>query len=146
MPDKDAKECYDCAVAFTSWRRKHHCRICGAIFCSRCASNLVPGQRFGSAGYIRVCNICLAKLEPIPDAPPRALGRDDVEDDSVSRCRSQSPDHVLVHRTRGSNGVSWMHCWYISGISRRRKRDRVFIYLGHGHMLLASLPVEVKRL
>lgn len=30
MPDEDAKECYDCGSRFTAWRRKHHCRICGA--------------------------------------------------------------------------------------------------------------------
>lgn len=30
MEDSNAKECYDCKSVFTTWRRKHHCRICGA--------------------------------------------------------------------------------------------------------------------
>ncbi|CAH7667084.1 hypothetical protein PPACK8108_LOCUS1470 [Phakopsora pachyrhizi] len=80
MPDKDAKECYDCAVAFTSWRRKHHCRICGAIFCARCASNLISGNRFASSGYIRVCNICLANLEPESGDPSNY--KDDTEEEN----------------------------------------------------------------
>ena len=29
MDDENAKECYDCKSVFTTWRRKHHCRICG---------------------------------------------------------------------------------------------------------------------
>ena len=29
MDDDLCKECYDCKSTFTTWRRKHHCRICG---------------------------------------------------------------------------------------------------------------------
>jgi 1-phosphatidylinositol-3-phosphate 5-kinase len=31
MDDENAKECYDCKSTFTTWRRKHHCRICGML-------------------------------------------------------------------------------------------------------------------
>ncbi|KAJ3845538.1 hypothetical protein F5878DRAFT_599054 [Lentinula raphanica] len=62
MDDENAKECYDCKSMFTTWRRKHHCRICGQIFCSRCASNVIKGSRFGHDGRVRVCNLCLEKL------------------------------------------------------------------------------------
>ncbi len=34
MDDDNAKECYLCKSVFTTWRRKHHCRICGASDCS----------------------------------------------------------------------------------------------------------------
>jgi len=34
----------------------------GQIFCSRCASNIIPGSRFGHDGMIRICNLCLEKL------------------------------------------------------------------------------------
>jgi hypothetical protein len=43
MADENCKECYDCKSVFTTWRRKHHCRICGQIFCSRCAPNIIKG-------------------------------------------------------------------------------------------------------
>ncbi|KAJ4485636.1 hypothetical protein J3R30DRAFT_3440944 [Lentinula aciculospora] len=62
MDDENAKECYDCKSIFTTWRRKHHCRICGQIFCSRCASNVIKGSRFGHDGRVRICNLCLDKL------------------------------------------------------------------------------------
>ncbi|OSD06137.1 hypothetical protein PYCCODRAFT_1361249 [Trametes coccinea BRFM310] len=76
MDDELCKECYDCKSVFTTWRRKHHCRICGQIFCSRCASNIIKGARFGQEGMVRVCNLCLDKLAKVDD--------DDDEDDRRS--------------------------------------------------------------
>ncbi|EFI28703.1 1-phosphatidylinositol-3-phosphate 5-kinase [Coprinopsis cinerea okayama7 len=67
MDDENAKECYDCKSVFTTWRRKHHCRICGQIFCSRCASNGIKGGRFGLNGMIRVCNLCREKLATVDE-------------------------------------------------------------------------------
>ncbi|EPT03489.1 hypothetical protein FOMPIDRAFT_1058729 [Fomitopsis schrenkii] len=67
MDDKLCKECYDCKSVFTAWRRKHHCRICGQVFCSRCASNVIKGARFGQEGMVRICNLCLDKLAKVND-------------------------------------------------------------------------------
>lgn len=33
--------------------------LTGQIFCSRCASNIIKGSRFGQDGMIRICNLCL---------------------------------------------------------------------------------------
>ncbi|KAF8870088.1 hypothetical protein BD779DRAFT_1479189 [Infundibulicybe gibba] len=51
MDDGNCKERYDCTSAFTTWRWKHHHRICGQIFCSRCALN-IKGSRFGHEGML----------------------------------------------------------------------------------------------
>ncbi|CAG9561466.1 unnamed protein product [Danaus chrysippus] len=58
MPDDISRECYECAVRFSALRRRHHCRVCGQIFCSRCCSQRVPGHIFGCAGGLRVCTYC----------------------------------------------------------------------------------------
>eukprot|EP00795_Rhopilema_esculentum_P013781 gene13781-4710_t len=58
MPDEHCKECYECGGKFNTFRRRHHCRVCGQIFCSRCCSQEVPGQTMGFGGNIRVCNYC----------------------------------------------------------------------------------------
>ncbi|WFD44417.1 1-phosphatidylinositol-3-phosphate 5-kinase [Malassezia psittaci] len=63
MADKTAKECRDCLLPFTPLRRRHHCRICGQIFCYKCCSNIVPGDRFGHADTVRTCNQCKRMLE-----------------------------------------------------------------------------------
>lgn len=58
MPDSKAKECYDCTQKFSTFRRKHHCRLCGQIFCSRCCNQVVPGKIIKCAGDLKVCNYC----------------------------------------------------------------------------------------
>ena len=39
----------------------------GQVFCSRCASNIIKGARYGHDGMIRVCNLCLEKLSGVED-------------------------------------------------------------------------------
>jgi 1-phosphatidylinositol-3-phosphate 5-kinase len=71
MADEHCRECYDCKSVFTTWRRKHHCRICGQIFCGRCASNIIGARRFGQDGMVRVCNLCLKIMEDYDDDDDR---------------------------------------------------------------------------
>ncbi|KAF8971954.1 1-phosphatidylinositol-3-phosphate 5-kinase [Entomortierella lignicola] len=63
MADENAKECFGCSASFFVFRRKHHCRICGHIFCSKCASKIIPGIKLGYEGQLRVCNYCLEVME-----------------------------------------------------------------------------------
>ncbi|XP_072117633.1 1-phosphatidylinositol 3-phosphate 5-kinase isoform X2 [Mobula birostris] len=58
MPDSQCKECYDCSEKFTTFRRRHHCRLCGQIFCSRCCNQEIPGKFMGYAGDLRACTYC----------------------------------------------------------------------------------------
>lgn len=105
MDDENCKECYDCESIFTTWRRKHHCRICGMcyavsgiipgltcsagqIFCSRCASNIIKGYRFGHDGMIRVCNLCVEKLAKVDED-------DDDDRRSVVSSVTSFPAHQL---------------------------------------------------
>ena len=50
MPDDNCRECYDCGMKFHAFRRRHHCRICGQIFCSQCCDQAVPGKIMGFTG------------------------------------------------------------------------------------------------
>lgn len=58
MPDSVSKECYECCDKFTTFRRRHHCRVCGQIFCSQCCNQQIPGKIFGCTGDLRVCTYC----------------------------------------------------------------------------------------
>uniref|UniRef100_A0A0G4GEK6 FYVE-type domain-containing protein n=1 Tax=Chromera velia CCMP2878 TaxID=1169474 RepID=A0A0G4GEK6_9ALVE len=59
MPDKKCKNCHQCSLPFTPFRRRHHCRMCGQIFCASCSSNFVPGKLIGESAPTRVCDYCL---------------------------------------------------------------------------------------
>ncbi|CEL59140.1 Serine/threonine-protein kinase sepA OS=Dictyostelium discoideum GN=sepA PE=2 SV=1 [Rhizoctonia solani AG-1 IB] len=43
-PDRMAKKCdsWACTVEFSVVERKHHCRVCGGIFCRACSSKYTP--------------------------------------------------------------------------------------------------------
>ena len=41
MPDQLCKHCYACEEKFTVFRRRHHCRLCGQVFCNSCSSCFV---------------------------------------------------------------------------------------------------------
>jgi hypothetical protein len=36
ISDNSVNECYECQILFSLFNRKHHCRICGRIFCYKC--------------------------------------------------------------------------------------------------------------
>lgn len=57
MRDENAKDCFNCGDAFTTFRRKHHCRTCGQIFDSKCTS-IVSGKIFGQPSNLKVCKPC----------------------------------------------------------------------------------------
>ena len=52
MPDSSCRECYDCGDKFTTFRRRHHCRICGQIFCSKCCNQELSGKIIGYKGTL----------------------------------------------------------------------------------------------
>lgn len=60
MPDKLCHECSECGIRFTLFVRRHHCRVCGRIYCHSCSNHTIPGHLFRAniSGNIRVCLAC----------------------------------------------------------------------------------------
>ncbi|KAH7678354.1 FYVE zinc finger family protein, partial [Aphelenchoides avenae] len=63
MPDSTGKECYECHERFTTFRRRHHCRLCGQIFCAKCTSHQINGSIIGYSGVLRLCGYCAKKVD-----------------------------------------------------------------------------------
>ena len=57
--DAECTCCSGCSTCFNFFKRRHHCRLCGKIFCSTCASNFVPLPRYGLLSPVRVCTACI---------------------------------------------------------------------------------------
>ena len=50
VPDEKISQCFQCHETFGLFLRKHHCRVCGRIFCWKCSQNLVQiSPRLGMA-------------------------------------------------------------------------------------------------
>jgi hypothetical protein len=58
MSDENSKQCSECGAAFHTFRRRHHCRLCGRTLCHDCSSRTIDTSRFGYEGYVRVCDFC----------------------------------------------------------------------------------------
>lgn len=101
--DVDVQNCSSCNVKFTFFKRKHHCRKCGLIFCSRCCSRyctFIPGsmviepEELGGNRIIResykyyefrTCNSCFEEIKMLKEA----LGIVDEEAENTSETEDE---------------------------------------------------------
>ncbi|KAK6099236.1 hypothetical protein MT418_000675 [Batrachochytrium dendrobatidis] len=64
--DCSSNKCHMCSSRFTLFIRRHHCRICGHLFCNTCTLYRAPVNKNG--GYdqlgeqVRVCSTCHSNL------------------------------------------------------------------------------------
>lgn len=58
IPDEEASQCMSCSQSFTTFRRRHHCRNCGGVFCGVCSNAQAPLPKFGLNKAVRVCRNC----------------------------------------------------------------------------------------
>ncbi|KXZ54915.1 hypothetical protein GPECTOR_4g987 [Gonium pectorale] len=66
LPDSHASECLSCHLPFRPFTRlRHHCRLCGRIYCSACCHKkaLLP-PKYGVRTPQRVCELCACALAP----------------------------------------------------------------------------------
>ncbi|KHG26949.1 1-phosphatidylinositol-3-phosphate 5-kinase FAB1 [Gossypium arboreum] len=69
MPDHICRVCYECDSQFTLFNRRHHCRLCGRVFCAKCTTNSVPAPLDDFSilqeerEQLRVCNYCFKQWE-----------------------------------------------------------------------------------
>jgi len=63
--DSSRSQCPGCNTPFTYTFRRHHCRLCGDVFCSNCSNNktILPldGEEFNVP--VRVCNWCMKDVK-----------------------------------------------------------------------------------
>lgn len=62
VPDERVQECHDCKQKFTGFRRRHHCRACGQVFCNGCTTHRATLPFLGYNSPERVCDACWVQL------------------------------------------------------------------------------------
>jgi hypothetical protein len=73
VSDDSVTMCKSCSLVFSMWYRKHHCRVCGRIFCFYCSNNHVvipkpmlndiPKNLDKDEILSRVCNECSIEID-----------------------------------------------------------------------------------
>nr|XP_048280148.1 FYVE and coiled-coil domain-containing protein 1 isoform X3 [Myodes glareolus] len=67
LGDVEASHCHDCKREFSWIVRRHHCRICGHVFCYYCCNNYVMTKP--SSKKERCCRACFQKFGESPGSP-----------------------------------------------------------------------------
>ena len=72
IPDEDRKGCALCKLPFSVFSRRHHCRLCGDIYCADCSNYtaIVPFLH-NNHRPVRLCSVC--HTECILNKPDRQL-------------------------------------------------------------------------
>jgi FYVE zinc finger/WW domain len=95
VQDKFRLECPHCDALFTLSKRRHHCRLCGDVFCDACSNHRVtlPLQGPEFEKPVRVCDFCFKDVDqgnffsmrryltPLQLYDPKTA--DDTEEESV---------------------------------------------------------------
>lgn len=104
--DSEVSTCQNCQRAFTMYRRKHHCRMCGRIFCEACTSDkrIIP-----SSGHTRPQRCCAECAKSIDEAmkPDGFLDDDEagIVEDAVKSAVEAVPSKE-TERSRSSSSES----------------------------------------
>jgi hypothetical protein len=65
VPDSLRPACPSCNSVFTTLKRRHHCRLCGDIYCDGCSAGraVLPleGEEFNRS--VRVCDLCMIDVK-----------------------------------------------------------------------------------
>ncbi|XP_021112831.1 FYVE and coiled-coil domain-containing protein 1 isoform X2 [Heterocephalus glaber] len=67
LGDAEASHCLDCKREFSWMVRRHHCRVCGHVFCYYCCNNYVLTKPSGRKE--RCCRACFRKFSEGPGSP-----------------------------------------------------------------------------
>ncbi|XP_069100890.1 FYVE, RhoGEF and PH domain-containing protein 2-like isoform X4 [Argopecten irradians] len=62
IKDDEVTMCMHCTNSFTAFRRRHHCRACGIVVCSKCSGKKVP-LAYDNFRDNRVCDKCYTVLK-----------------------------------------------------------------------------------
>ena len=72
VSDTKCLNCYECRRPFSLLVRRHHCRMCGQVFCHRCSNYWLPGEHFSvSDNHIRLCKFCYRRETSQPSGSPK---------------------------------------------------------------------------
>ncbi|ONK75153.1 uncharacterized protein A4U43_C03F13910 [Asparagus officinalis] len=130
MPDHSCRVCYECDSQFTIFNRRHHCRLCGRVFCGKCTANSVPISPYDpnnareDVERIRVCNFCFKQWEQDMLSPRNGIRpHSDGFNPSLSAMSLvSSPDtdssSSVMPSSFSYSTVSYQHGPYVHNLSR----------------------------
>lgn len=109
VPDSDADRCMTCAVKFTAFKRRHHCRKCGKVVCGKCSDFSYKLDNLNKTA--RVCAYCFKELTQTAPHSVSPLPSSDSFENLAEffdylRDASSPPPSPLSHDENSKGGVA----------------------------------------
>ncbi|KAF6202299.1 hypothetical protein GE061_004697 [Apolygus lucorum] len=89
VPDTDSELCMQCQLKFTMIRRRHHCRACGLVLCSKCCCLKAPLE-YMEFQEARVCQPCFTIIFRVGE-DQRFPGRQPNPNNPMDYCSTIPP-------------------------------------------------------
>ena len=97
VPDGQIVDCEECSKKFGFFRRRHHCRACGGLYCSTCSRVRMALPQHGYDSKVRVCGVCAQ----------HDLWR---RDDAAPACLSCGGQFGVLHRRHHCRSCGGIFC------------------------------------
>lgn len=156
MPDKICKVCYNCEDPFNLYRRRHHCRMCGQVFCDRCSSEYVDGLQIPGLGpgLHRACGLChdLYCIQAEKDTKPHTKRLASTENGSSAAAEmaqtmaEHSEDSALRHQDEKAHRRHSMKSSQPPDLHLKPERDRSQYNKDLQHRASAHLDAIIQTL
>lgn len=134
VPDNVVASCMapECKAPFTLFNRKHHCRVCGRIFCASCSSHLMADENNITG---RLCSECFYENQLVitrrAASSSRALSKQKARGELkmfqwplLVQILSYLPMRDLLHNASLVNSSFYFmsrdnHVWYLYNMPKR---------------------------
>ena len=112
-PDEDVLRCGECSYEFSVFTRRHHCRLCGDIFCDTCTLARLPAPHLGYGLVVqRCCDQCVRGMLAAEEARAKLKAQLRQEKDATGRAQQQSSAEALgrvMSRARANEELEHSH-------------------------------------
>eukprot|EP00755_Sulcionema_specki_P028643 Sspe_Gene.90366::Locus_61931_Transcript_1_1_Confidence_1.000_Length_1162::g.90366::m.90366 len=105
VDSKSVTNCMSCEVSFTLTVRRHHCRVCGQVFCNKCCGTKLHIPSLGYKKPQRICTKCREKAPELVGKPVRVLQCVTTVRDACANTTSLPPWNFRKAAFCGSLGV-----------------------------------------
>jgi len=148
-PDDQFSRCELCSSKFSGLKRRHHCRVCGAVRCAKCCNEKIPLPQLGIEEAERVCDSCKGVTEFVTKArstilsflveSAKGLAAFSGQDQNIRKLVELGGVQTLVTLAAADDGVVRGHV--VSGLHSLTTQDGLLKYLSDAGAIKAVCKI-----